>query len=122
MVDSDEEVGRWIGKGRNDLNAAENSLKSGDYGWASFQVQQAVEKALKGLLIKKTGRFPKTHDLVRLSELVDAPNEIIVDCGKISPLYIEARYPDFPENYSESDARSFIEMGRDVLKWIEENL
>ena len=122
MAENNEEVGRWIEKAKGDLSAAKNSFKSGDYGWASFQTQQAVEKALKGLLIKRTGQFSKTHDLIRLSELVGAPNEIIVDCGKISPSYIEARYPDLPGDYSEVDAKKFIDMGRSILKWIEENL
>lgn len=117
-----EEVRRWIRGARDDLNAARNSFKSGDYDWASFQSQQAVEKALKALSIKKTNQFPKTHDLVKLSKLVNAPKEIIIQCGKLNPSYIETRYPDLSKDYSKDDAEEFINIADNILKWIEKDL
>lgn len=41
---------------------------------------------------------------------------------KINLSYLETRYPDLPEDYSKEDAGNFIEMGKGILKWIEENL
>ncbi len=116
------EILNWLEQAKRDLKAAENSLKSGDYDWASFQSQQAVEKALKALSIKKTGQFPKIHDLVKLSKLVNAPEEIMIQCGKLNPSYIETRYPDSARDYSKDDAEEFINIADDILKWIEKNL
>ena len=46
------EVSNWWEQAKKDLSAAKNSVKSGDYEWASFQSNQAAEKALKALHIK----------------------------------------------------------------------
>ena len=36
----------------------------------AFHAQQAAEKALKAVLIERAVRFPRTHDLEALTELV----------------------------------------------------
>ncbi|MEM0348873.1 MAG: HEPN domain-containing protein [Candidatus Caldarchaeum sp.] len=49
------------------LRMAERALEAGLNNWALFAAHQAVEKALKALIIaKKRERPPKTHDLVEL--------------------------------------------------------
>ena len=50
MDDNLKESMRWFKQAEKDLKASKNSLKSGDYGWACFQAQQAAEKALKSIL------------------------------------------------------------------------
>ena len=117
-----EEIKKRIQRAKEDLKAAENSLKSGDYDWASFQSQQAAEKALKALLIKRTGDFPRVHDLVKLSRLVNASKEIMILCAKLNPSYIETRYPDLAKDYSKEDALEFIKISGDILKWTEKHL
>ncbi len=42
-----EEVKNWWDQANEDLKAAKDSLKTRHYAWASFQAQQAAEKALK---------------------------------------------------------------------------
>jgi len=117
-----EEVKKWIERAKEDLKAAENSFKSKDYNWASFQAQQSAEKAFKALLIKQTGKFPKIHDLVKLSILVKAPKDIITDSGRLNPTYIETKYPDLNKSYSEKDLVEFIDTAKNILSWIEKNL
>ena len=48
-----EETKNWWSQSEKDLEAANNSLKSGNYEWASFQSNQAAEKALKLFFLKK---------------------------------------------------------------------
>lgn len=57
----------WIAQARRDLEAAENLGQAGFYEQACFCYQQAIEKALKGLLLLKKNDFPKIHSLRELS-------------------------------------------------------
>lgn len=41
----------WLNQGKKDLDAANDSKKSGHYEWTCFQAQQSAEKALKSLLL-----------------------------------------------------------------------
>ena len=52
-----EEIKEWLERSKKDFRAAENSLNSKDYEWVCFQAQQAAEKALKALYIKKYKNF-----------------------------------------------------------------
>lgn len=111
-----EEIKNWWEHAKKDLDSAEKNFAIKDYHLTAFLChQQAVEKGLKTLLIKKKGQFPKVHDLVDLSKLLNAPRRIIINCGKINPSYTETRYPDSLRDYSKQDAK-------DILKWIEKNL
>ena len=62
----EEEIANWLKKAEHDLNAVKSSIKTKNYDWACFQAQQAAEKALKALFIKKYKRLWKIHDLVKL--------------------------------------------------------
>ncbi len=63
---------------------------------ACFHSQQCVEKALKAVLEQFGYDVPKTHDLVRLYELIPNHLNLHLDLDMlqtISDLYIETRYP-----------------------------
>ncbi|NPA85002.1 MAG: HEPN domain-containing protein [Crenarchaeota archaeon] len=84
-----------------DLERAERSFEYGDYPATTFWCQQAVEKALKALLLLKAGSFPKAHSIRRLRE------ELGEDLGldeatwsrayELTQYYFIARYPDLVE-------------------------
>ena len=59
-------AGRWLVLAREDLAMAEYAVSSGIFRQAFFHAQQAVEKALKGLLVARTGTHPRSHSLERL--------------------------------------------------------
>ena len=50
-----EEEMNWFKQAERDIKSAENSLISRDYYVASFLCEQAIEKALKALYLKKRG-------------------------------------------------------------------
>ena len=91
-------------------------------GASVFFSQQAAEKALKALLIKRTRNFPKIHDLTKLARMNDAPEKIVELCAKINPAYTATRYPDTAGSYSESEAKQVIKYCREVLVWTEEKI
>lgn len=89
----------WLEKAQDDLDAARLYLESDRVAtWiAGFHLQQAVEKAMKGLLVLSGRTPPRTHDLVRLADLLDelgAPLPIALsDLLALLPFAVEDRYP-----------------------------
>ena len=64
-----DEANRWLKQAEDDL--AYGRLGLDDYlRAATWQFQQAAEKSLKGLLIRRGVEFPRTHDTARLLTLV----------------------------------------------------
>lgn len=55
----------WLRRARSDLALARSAATSADilYEDLCFHPQQAVEKAIKGVLVQRSVEFPKTHDL-----------------------------------------------------------
>ena len=89
-----EETQRWLDKAEDDLKKARDNCSIKHYDLASFLCQQAVEKALKAVLIEETEMFPKIHDLVKLGRLANISKDLLKECEKLTFVYVETRYPD----------------------------
>lgn len=94
----------WIEKANDDELNARSILKhrDGAPSGVCFLCQQITEKYLKALLLFHENRFPKVHDLLKLTTLlIDLePNikKLNDDLSLLNRYYIETRYPgDFPE-------------------------
>jgi HEPN domain-containing protein len=87
----------WLAKAREDLLAVEKLADDGDLtSIAAFHAQQCAEKSLKAVLEAHGQKVPRTHDLVRLNELVQGCFAVQCDgdvLGELSTVYLEARYP-----------------------------
>lgn len=114
-----------------DLRTAENSFNSGDYYACAFWAQQAVEKALKALLMSR-GVTARTHDLVELGYMIR--DEAGLDVAQIMDYlreltmhYTTTRYPDVAnglpyEIYTEHKARDLLNMAKRVVEWVRQSL
>src|SRR3989344_2960716 len=106
-----EEVKRWWNKANDDLRKAKDNLNIKNYDLSSFLCQQAVEKALKALLIEKKGDFPKIHDLFRLGKLVGLDEDLLKYCESLTSVYVETRYPDISnEKYNKEESLKDIKI------------
>ena len=87
----------WFRIGAKELKRAEQLLNLEDLEGAGFNIQQAVEKYLKGYLVFKGWKLRRVHDLdVLLNEVVvyePSFEEFRQKCQKITEYYIEERYP-----------------------------
>jgi HEPN domain-containing protein len=94
------EVARhWMRRARADLAAARVILadREGLDPWvASFHAQQAAEKYLKAACVIEQVRFPRTHDLERLAQLLKTgwalPDERTL--AVLSRYAVAGRYPE----------------------------
>jgi HEPN domain-containing protein len=87
----------WVDQARYDLETARAMLVSGRFLYVVFCCQQAVEKALKAVIVRKTGELPpRVHNLLRLAETarLEADHEQLRFLGELSAYYIQSRYPE----------------------------
>jgi len=117
-----EEVEIWWKFALRDLRSAKKNYEIEEYYVASFLSQQAVEKALKSLLIKRTGRYSRIHDLTRLAKILNAPDEIIKLCANITPAYTITRYPDVFSEIDKEEAENIIKDAEKVIEWVKKEL
>ena len=90
-------VERWVEQANYDLDTARAMRSSGRFLYVIFCCQQAVEKALKAIIVKQTHDFPpRLHNLLRLAEIagitMDPDRERFL--GELSGYYIQTRYPE----------------------------
>jgi HEPN domain-containing protein len=113
----------WIKKARKDLEASKSSFDSGHYEWSCFQSQQAAEKALKAVYIKKYKKLLKVHDLVLLAKKVSAPKELLQFCRELTLAYEYSRYPaEGKVNNFDEKASKFLNYAAEILRWAEKNI
>ena len=112
----------WWKQATRDYTSAMNSFNSRDYYVCTLLCQQAVEKALKYLLLWKGKGLLRIHDMVKLAREVDAPLEIIQKCSDISPVYAEVRYPEGNElpasKVNKQEAEYLLKQSKVILQWV----
>jgi HEPN domain-containing protein len=93
----DDLSGEWAERARYDLDTAEAMFKAGRYLYVLFCCQQAVEKALKAVIVRRTRELPpRVHNLLRLAEVagIESGHEQVRFLGELSGYYIQSRYPE----------------------------
>ena len=85
-----------------------------------FHAQQAVEKALKAVLIHLEIPFPKTHNINTLLELLsqtmDVPDEV-KNATILTDYAVISRYPSEYEAVSQEEYQESVNLAAEVLKW-----
>jgi HEPN domain-containing protein len=120
-----QERKRWSDLARYDLDTARAMHESGRYLYVLFCCQQAVEKALKGLIAERTGKMPpRVHQLARLAEAakLECGEERLQFFRKLSSYYIQTRYPEemmsMAGTVSSQLSDSTLSTTEEVLAWL----
>jgi len=121
------EFRNWYEQAEADLRTAENSFRSGDYYASVFWCQQAVEKSLKSLIMKNSGKLVRIHDLVSLGRMVKLPKNLLDKCKLLSAVYVETRYGIVDEEiparkFGKKDSSEFLSIAEEVLKWLKKKI
>ncbi len=116
---------KWAEQARYDLETARAMLTSGRYLYVLFCCQQAVEKALKGLIVERTGEFPpRTHSLPRLAEALELELKAQDTdfLAELSVFYIQTRYPEQLESLASAGtpAKAEATLGKteETVQWL----
>ena len=117
----------WYFQSDYDLETAVDMLKSGRVVYCIFMCHLSLEKALKGLLIKKKGEFPsKSHSLIYFVdkielELSESQFEFLFMLNKIS---IPTRYPEDLRKlflaYTKERTESILQQTKEMQLWIKQ--
>lgn len=121
----DPSVEYWVILAQRDLRSAGTLLASGDTANALFLCQQALEKALKGILQSQSPEPPpRLHNLARLTDMAGlmatAPEAVLQTLVEVDPYVIEARYPAAvtPEPPDVARATELTARTEEALEWL----
>lgn len=124
----------WLLQSQYDLKAAAESINDKFYEWSCYQSVQAVEKALKSVIIHAGWRSPKTHKLGVLLSMCNRANErfkrVKFNFRKIEVYTFISRYPfiypgenNAPHDLiNENDARTCFDIATSMISKVEEFL
>lgn len=114
----------WYDKAQKDLRGAQILFEAeADNSLVAFHCQQAIEKALKGYVLKTTKELLEGHSLIflirRAARFDEEIRKFNKDCAFVNQFYIETRYPaDIPDEVDEIEVRECLETALSVLNHI----
>ena len=108
---------------RADYATAVTLLDAGVYYASVFFSQQAAEKALRAATIDKTGKNPKGHNLIQMSNNLDAPLEVMNAAAELNPEFLSTRSPESSDGvpsqmYDRRSARLHLRAAQSIVDWI----
>ncbi len=115
----------WLRHARSNLSRcrADRRLPEVLFEDLCFDAQQAAEKAFKAVLVLNGRRFPKTHDIGELLDLVATagvavPQEVLL-AKRLTPYAVAGPYPGVSEDASEEDYREALATAERAVRWAE---
>jgi HEPN domain-containing protein/predicted nucleotidyltransferase len=84
-------VKEWIRQGDDELKTARYLFDGSFYKSACFHSQQAIEKALKAVLLSKGWELEKTHSIERLAALLEG-YKVKIDISDEDMVFIDSIY------------------------------
>lgn len=123
-----KEILNWWEQAEKDLEKAQWLCTGKHFDGTALYCQQAVEKALKALILLTTKeKRIEGHSLVYLGKVAKIPPRFFPGLKKLSPQYFISRYPDMAEEapyelYDEELASEYLSIATGVLKWIRQRI
>ena len=115
------EVSLWLEYAEADLALAQVPLpEKSKYEMLLFHAQQAVEKALKAILIIHGIEVPHSHNLLKLVELLPpqyASIPMLAQATALTDYAVFARYPGEHAPVDEKFYHEMVKLAEDVVAW-----
>jgi HEPN domain-containing protein len=115
----------WIDRAKSSLEIAGTRISNlVYYEDLCYQVQQSVEKAVKGLLIYYNVEPQFTHNIGLLLEELRAYIDIsaIKETVKLTKYAVQTRYPGEYEDITKEDYESAVKIAKNCLDWVEKKI
>ncbi|MFA4852212.1 MAG: HEPN domain-containing protein [Bacteroidales bacterium] len=120
-----KQVKEWFIQSDYDLETADAMLKTGRFVYCVFMCHLALEKALKGLFVKKFDKVPsKIHNLIFLADELNLvmTEEQLKFIYKLNALSITTRYPDELKKlikvYNLETTEQILNNTKEIQQWI----
>jgi HEPN domain-containing protein len=121
-ITNEEYANEWIQFAKMDIGSARHLLSFYPVPLEiiCFHCQQCVEKCLKGFLILKGQKPPKTHDLLELCNLcepfISNVDDILKQCNNLNKYSVQPRYPR-ELTITERDMKNALEYAEYVFNY-----
>ena len=116
----------WLNRARSSLALAKNRVPDAYLEDLCFEAQQAAEKAIKSVMIKRGIDFPYMHDLARLMTILEASGERIPNtvrrATRLTRFATHTRYPGLEEPVCVEEYAEAIAIAEAVIRWAEERI
>ena len=120
---SEDHPMEWIGFARSDLELARPQERNIHIELLCFHAQQAVEKALKAVMVDRMIDFPYTHDIGELLTILEENGiEYTVatpEVNRLSRYATVTRYPGPSDPPTPTDHARALEVAEQVVEWAE---
>jgi len=121
-------IKHWQNAAQRNLKDSNDLFKTKHYDWSLFLGHLALEKLIKGLIVKKTNKNPKiTHNLTELCKQaqIDISQEQISQLNRITSFNLEARYDAYKKEFYKLANEKFTTRWHAIIKqiftWIKKN-
>ena len=116
----------WLNRARSNLAMAKNRVPDAYLEDLCFEAQQAAEKAIKAVMIRRNIEFPYVHDLAHLLSLLEEVGEIIpksvLRAEELTSYAVDTRYPGLSNPVEEQEYVDAVEIAETVVRWAEESV
>ena len=113
----------WLNRARSNLALAKSNAVEVLLEDLCFEAQQAAEKAIKAVFIRRAVSFPYIHDLAKLLALLEQSGvkipKYVRQSDELSPFAVAARYPGLAGPVTKRQHRRAVRIAVDVLRWAE---
>jgi HEPN domain-containing protein len=116
----------WIKRAKSSLEFAQlKSVKHIYYEDFCFQLQQAVEKAIKGVFIYFNVEPEFTHNIEKLLEelkpLTDIP-ENVIKATALTKYAVFTRYPGEFDEVTKDEYEASVKIAQECVEWVENRI
>lgn len=115
----------WLQRAKSNLTRAQLGRQLPDilYEDLCFDIQQAVEKALKGLMDLFEIDIPRTHSIGYLMKLIEESGKVRVperlkEAAILTDYAVTTRYPGDWEPIDEAEYKRALALAQEVYRWV----
>lgn len=114
----------WLNRAKSNLAMAKSRVPEVYLEDLCFEAQQAAEKAIKAVMIRRGIEFPYVHDLARLLSLLEAAGhrvpEGVMQAEELTQYAMSTRYPSLEQPVTKGDYDEAVRVAEAVVRWAEE--
>lgn len=116
----------WLNRARSNLSRARIVTGEAYLEDGCFDAQQAAEKAIKAIMVKRKIAFPYIHDIARLLRLLESDGQSVPQsleaAAELTRYASATRYPGLDEPVSPREHAEAVAAAEAVVRWAEEQL
>jgi HEPN domain-containing protein/predicted nucleotidyltransferase len=113
----------WLNRARSNLAMAQADTKGAVPEDLCYEAQQAAEKAVKAVFIRRSVRFPYIHDLEQLLLLLERDGlkvpKYVKNSMELTRFALETSYPGASGPVNRRQQRRAVRIAESVVRWAE---